>query len=259
MVSTSRRQLLWLCLLLLSPLTQAGLPDTVEMVRPAVVGIGTVRPARQPGAKGPPSRFVGTGFAVSDGLTVVTNAHVIPTKLDTDSKETLAVFSGRGDDAHVHPAILLASDPEHDLAVLRIRPPVLPVLRLGASTAVREGQSIAFTGFPIGVVLGLYPVTHRGIVSAITPAVIPAQNAKRLSAAQLRRMRRPFDVFQLDATAYPGNSGSPVYDADTGTVIGVLNSVFVKQSKESVLESPSGISYAIPVEHLKALLATVDR
>jgi S1-C subfamily serine protease len=70
----------------------------------------------------------------------------------------------------------------------------------------------------------------------------------------MRRLRNLFDAFQLDATAYPGNSGSPVYDPRTGRVVGVINSVVVKESKESVLEKPSGISYAIPAEYVKQLL-----
>jgi S1-C subfamily serine protease len=57
-------------------------------------------------------------------------------------------------------------------------------------------------------------------------------------------------IYQLDITAYPGNSGSPLYAADSGEVIGVLNKVFVKEAKETVLEKPSGISYAIPVKYL---------
>ena len=60
---------------------------------------------------------------------------------------------------------------------------------------------------------------------------------------------------QLDATAYPGNSGSPVYDPATGTVIAVIHKVFVKQTKEKVLQEPSGITYAIPVEYVKRSLA----
>ncbi|MCW8949129.1 MAG: S1C family serine protease, partial [Sedimenticola sp.] len=60
--------------------------------------------------------------------------------------------------------------------------------------------------------------------------------------------------YQLDGTAYPGNSGSPVYDSQSGRVVGVLNSVFVKESKETLLERPSGISYAIPVRYVHALL-----
>ncbi|MGJ8680887.1 hypothetical protein [Paraglaciecola sp.] len=55
---------------------------------------------------------------------------------------------------------------------------------------------------------------------------------------------------ELDITAYPGNSGSSLHDAHNGKVVGILNKVFVKESKESVLEKPSGISYAIPVKYL---------
>ena len=63
-----------------------------------------------------------------------------------------------------------------------------------------------------------------------------------------------FPIFQLDATAYPGNSGSPVYDAATGEVVGVINMVFVKGTKESVLTQPSGITYAIPAKYLQDLV-----
>ena len=74
------------------------------------------------------------------------------------------------------------------------------------------------------------------------------------NAKLLRRLQSPYNVFQLDATAYPGNSGSPLYDPDTGEVIGVINKVFVQESKENVLSKPSGISYAIPVNHIQNLL-----
>ena len=46
-----------------------------------------------------------------------------------------------------------------------------------------------------------------------------------------------------------------MFDPQTGEVIGVINMVFVKSTKESVLSDPSGISYAIPVEYLHKLLA----
>jgi serine protease Do len=105
------------------------------------------------------------------------------------------------------------------------------------------------------MVLGLYPATHRGIVSAITPIVMPSMSSRTLTADQIKRIRSPFDVYQLDAVAYPGNSGSPVYDTRTGHVIGVINSVLVKTTKEAVLKEPSGISYAIPVRYVRALLA----
>jgi S1-C subfamily serine protease len=70
----------------------------------------------------------------------------------------------------------------------------------------------------------------------------------------LKKLETPYDVFQLDATAYPGNSGSPLYHVDTGKVIGIINKVFVQGTKENAVSNPSGISYAIPAEHIKRLL-----
>ena len=153
-------------------------------------------------------------------------------------------------------ATLVGRDPTTDLAVLRLEGgPPLPALRLGSGARVLEGQEIAFTGFPIGNVLGMTPVTHRGIVSAITPIGIPQANARNLNPALIRRLANDvFRVYQLDATAYPGNSGSPLYDPASGEVLGVMNMVFVKSTKENVLSDPSGISYAIPVEYLQRLL-----
>ena len=59
---------------------------------------------------------------------------------------------------------------------------------------------------------------------------------------------------QLDATAYPGNSGGPVLDAVTGEVVAVVNMVLTKGGREAALSSPTGISYAIPVRWVRALL-----
>ena len=92
----------------------------------------------------------------------------------------------------------------------------------------------------------------------MTPVAIPASNARQLNLATLKRLKKPYFVYQLDATAYPGNSGSPVYNPDTGEVVGIINKVFVKQSKEAVLSNPSGITYAIPSEYLKTLLMTLN-
>lgn len=238
------------------PLWATSLPDIIDGIRPSVVGVGTAYPPRQPVRDRSPNRLIGTGFVVGDGRTIVTNKHVIPDQLDRDNQQTLAIFAGRGAQAMVHPATVLAEDPIHDLALLRITSGPLPTVRLGDSDRVREGSAIAFTGYPIGAVLGLYPATHTGIVSSITPVAHSAESGGQLSAAQIRRMRNPYDVFQLDATAYPGNSGSPVYEIANGQVIGVVNSVFVKESREAVLERPSGITYAIPVVHVRELLRT---
>lgn len=232
----------------------ASFPDVVDRVRPSIVAVGAAYPRRQPIGDRPPYRIRGTGFAVLDGLHIVTNDHVLPDKLDTDRRETIAVFVGRGRQAQVRPARLLARDEEHDLAVLGITGEALAALPFGDDRAVREGESIAITGFPIGAVLGFFPATHRGYVAALTPMARAADRGRQLSALQRARLRDPFEVYQLDVVAYPGNSGSPVYRVDDGALIGVVNSVFVKESRESALTSPSGITYAIPLRHVQALL-----
>lgn len=229
--------------------TETSLPDIIEEIRPSIVGIGTYDALRRP-----PALLTGTGFIVGDGNLAATNRHVLPEELAQQSKEALVVFVGRGREVQYRPARMVADDEQHDLALLRFDGEPLRALPLATSLTVREGTDIAFTGFPIGAVLGLYPVTHRGIVSAITPIVIPAGDSRQLTAAKIATLRDPFDVLQLDATAYPGNSGSPVYLQDSGRVVGVINQVFVKGRKEDILRDPSAITYAIPVVHLATLL-----
>lgn len=246
-----------LLLLLILPQARAELADVIDTMRPSIVGIGTIYPVRQSSNQSRPPQLLGTGFVVGDGNLVATNYHVLPEQLDTANHQIIAVFIGRGATARTRPAEIIAEDREHDLALLRIQGEPLTAVTFGEADQVREGEKVAFTGFPIGAVLGLYPVSHRGIISSITPAARPADQGSQLTATQLRRLRYPFNVFQLDAIAYPGNSGSPVYRESNGEVIGVLNSVFVKESRESALERPSGISYAIPINWLKTLLDEV--
>jgi len=229
---------------------RADLPQTLVKVKPSIVGVGSIQPTRNPARM-----FYGTGFVVGDGLTIITNVHVLPPVLDTAQLEQLVVLSGDARNPVVREAKTIALDREHDVAVLRISGEPLSALTLGDSNAVREGSTVAFTGFPLGMLLGLYPATHRGVVAAITPYVVPTANSRQLEVKTIKRLGRPFNVFQLDAIAYPGNSGSPMYDPETGVVYGVLNSVFVKESKENLLKQPSGISYVIPSNHIRELLA----
>lgn len=228
------------------------LADTIKQVKPAIVGIGTFQPTGRP-----QSQLRGTGFAAFDGLHIVTNLHVLPLELDGTVLETLVVFVGQGNRPERRQAEVVARDPVHDLAILKITGKALPALSLAPDPLVAEGELVAFTGFPIGAVLGLYPVTHRGIISSLTPIATPSPSAGQLDIASVRRLRDPYLVYQLDATAYPGNSGSPLYDTQTRGVIGILNMVFVKSTKEAVLSDPSGISYAIPVRHLRKLASSL--
>ena len=223
--------------------------DIVAKVKPSIVGVGSFLPTRAP-----QSQLFGTGFVVGDGYHVITNAHVAQKELDVAAKEKLAVFVGSGKQGEVREARVLVLDEAHDLALLRISGTRQPALTIGDSTRVREGESYAFTGYPIGFVLGLYPATHRGIVSSITPIATPVGDSRQLTPEMIKRLKDTYTVFQLDATAYPGNSGSPLYDVETGDVIGVVNSVFVKTTKEAVIENPSGITYAIPARYVNRLL-----
>lgn len=231
---------------------QADLTQTIERIKPGVVAVGTVQPLRAP-----PSLFLGSGFVIGNGRYVATNAHVLPALLNSEKQESLAVFAGRGKQSEIRTAKKVAVDPEHDLAILEISGAPLTPLAFGDPAGVREGANLAFTGFPIGVVLGLYASTHRATLASITPIVIPRASSTTLDAKAINRMRNPYDVYQLDAVAYPGNSGSPLYDPETGLVVGIINMVLVKGTKESALTAPSGIAYAIPINYLRELLSSI--
>ena len=231
-----------------------GLPAAIDRIRPAIVAVGTLEPTRNPAYQ-----FRGTGFVVGDGTLVATNNHVVPQAVDVANREVLSIAIPQpGNDAIVREAVVVARDPDHDLVVLRIVGATLPAVRLGDASRVKEGQSFAFTGFPIGGAIGLFPTTHRATVSAITPIALAQASTRSLDAALIRRLRADrFNIFQLDATAYPGNSGSPMFSIETGEVIAIINMVFVKGGKETALTAPSGISYAIPALHLVRLLDTL--
>jgi len=101
-------------------------------------------------------------------------------------------------------------------------------------------------------VLGIDPVHDLAILTTN----IPLPDGLELGSNTLIDEGRdvfPFLIYQLDATAFPGNSGSPVFDRESGALVAVLNKVFVSAGKESALTNPSGISYAIPIRHLRKL------
>ncbi|MCU0949485.1 MAG: serine protease [Burkholderiaceae bacterium] len=236
-------------------LAQAA-PDpaaTVERIKPSIVAVGTFQQTRQP-----QFRFFGTGFAVADGRLIATNAHVVPRQLDSgaDPERLAIVIPSRDPNQRlVRRATVAGTSAEHDLALLIVDGPPLPPAQLGHADAVREGQPFLFTGFPVGSVLGLIPVTHQALLGAVTPITLPAGNAAQLDARVIRQQQAgSFDIFQLDAVAYPGSSGSPLYDPATGAVVGVINMTVARNTKESALPQPTGIAFAIPVRHLQALI-----
>ena len=226
------------------------LPLIIEQVKPSIVGVGSFQKVRSPSIT-----FIGTGFVVGDGLSVITAAHVVQDLAGADPTEMLGILIGMGASAQFRAAKVISLDKEHDLAQLRIVGAPLPAMRVGDSDTIAEGKPLAFTGFPLGMVLGLHHVTHRGMVSSITPIAMPTAGTRKLDAKLLSQLHKPlYPVFQLDGTAYPGSSGSPLYDPDTGLVYGVINMVYVQGLKETALNNPSGITYAIPSNDIRELL-----
>lgn len=223
------------------------LPQTINSVKPSIVAIAIEDPIG-------PTRYklLGTGFAINDGSTIVTNAHMF--QANVTGQQRFVVLSGQGNTSKNH-MILKHKVFEHfDLALLTIDGK-LPALKLASDEPAAEGTDLAFTGYPITDVLGLYPATHRATLSAVTPIVIPQISSQSISAEMVRLLRDPIVIYQLDATAYPGNSGSPLFDVTSGHVVGIINMVYVKRTKEAVLADPSGISYAIPVHYLHFAIA----
>lgn len=251
--SVSKYRTIWYGLvfsgLTLAGLARADVADTLVGLKSGVVGVGSFHPTRSPRAN-----LRGTGFVVGDGKYVVSCSHIFTGILDSERNETWAVLTGRDRQMSVRPARIVLRDKDHDLILLRIDGEPLPALKLAQSDTVREGWQLYFTGYPIGSILGLNPSTHRAGLAAIIPIFTPMAAASQLNVRTLKQANELFEVYELDAIAYPGNSGSPVWHPDTGEVLGVVNSVYVKGAKEAALSAPSGLSYAIPVKYVRQLL-----
>ncbi|MCB1995828.1 MAG: trypsin-like peptidase domain-containing protein [Burkholderiaceae bacterium] len=229
---------------------RADVPGVIVAARPSVLPIG-----RFDALASPRFGFRGTAFVVGDGRHLVSNHHVVG-----DAGDALAQWvvqrplpDGGQEWRRVE---VVSRDREHDLVLLRLQDgDPLPPLAVADDAVLREGLAVLLMGFPIGGILGFQPVTHRGMVSSIAPIALPAANARQLRDQALATLRRgSFDIAQLDATAYPGNSGGPVLDAATGQVVAVVNMVLVRGSREAALSAPSGISYAIPGRWVRALV-----
>ena len=227
-----------------------ALSDAAAKIKPSIVAIGSFQKTRSPSTV-----FNGTGFVVGDGRHVVTNAHVLPRQLNIERRETLIVLLPGTEEPENRPAQVLVVDRGHDLALLRIEGPPLPAVEIADSAGVREGQDLAFTGFPVGMALGLYPATHRATLAAVVPIARAGITSRQLNPRMVTRLRESvYVVFQLDATAYPGNSGSPLYDPVSAQVLGIVNSVFIQGTREQAITRPSGITYAIPSVHIRILM-----
>ena len=231
-----------------------ALPDLITDAKGSVCAVGTFN-----ALDSPRFGFRGSGFFIGDGSIVATCWHVLPDAAATSKPgvTSLAVQLTAPDGSlELREAELLNSHRQHDLALLRIKGRRGPPLALSNPTAVREGMDVALIGFPIGGVLGFRHVTHRGIVASVVASSLPTSTARQLNEGAVARLREgTFEMLQLDATAYPGNSGGPLLDVASGQVVGVVNMVLLKGNRESALSHPTGITYAVPARYLSDLLS----
>ena len=163
----------------------------------------------------------GSGFIVSEDGLVLTNKHVI---VETDANYT--VFDQEGGRSEVR---ILASDPIHDVAILKITPPKnFRIAPLGDSRALRLGQTV----IAIGNALGEFQSSvSTGVISGLSRFITAVSD---LSGGQ-ERLR---GLIQTDAAINPGNSGGPLIDL-RGQVIGI---------NAAVVYGAQNIGFAIPIE-----------
>ena len=221
--------------------TRLALPDVIERVMPSVVGITTERTIQQraPGFPGfpfgdhpffrdfgpfgfdqpqqPQSRTqqsVGSGVIVDAAGIVLTNNHVI------DGADAIRL---RLDDGRELTAEVAGTDPESDIAVLRIEDPPdnLTALRFGDSDRLRLGESVIAIGNPFG----LSGTVTMGIISAKGRAGVGILDYE--------------NFIQTDAAINPGNSGGALINLD-GELIGINTAIMTRSG------GYQGVGFAIP-------------
>lgn len=167
------------------------------------------------------SEGTGSGFVWDDAGHIITNYHVIE-----GAEQIEVIFS----DETQLPATVVGTDPENDLAVLRVDPAAVQLLpvELGESADLRVGQRAIAIGNPFG----LDRTLTTGVISALGRPLETDQN------------NFIFNVVQTDAAINPGNSGGPLLNS-RGQVIGV---------NTAIREGAEGIGFAVPVDTLKRVV-----
>ncbi|MFZ4286953.1 trypsin-like peptidase domain-containing protein [Variovorax sp. HJSM1_2] len=200
---------------------------------PAVVSINTSKmAARDPRSNDPWFRFffgdqgsqtqagLGSGVIVSPNGYILTNNHVVE---GADAIEVILT-----DSRHVT-AKVIGTDPDTDLAVLKIDLDKLPVIVLGNSDALLVGDQVLAIGNPFGV----GQTVTSGIVSAL------GRNQLGINTFE--------NFIQTDAAINPGNSGGALVDVN-GNLMGINTAIYSRSG------GSMGIGFAIPVATAKLVL-----
>ncbi len=166
---------------------------------------------------------LGSGVILTSEGHILTNNHVI------DGADEILVMLADGRRAE---AKVVGTDPETDLAVLRIGLDKLPAITLGASDQLRVGDVVLAIGNPYGV------------GQTVTQGIVSATGRTQLGINTFE------DFIQTDAAINPGNSGGALINA-AGELIGVNTAIFSRTG------GSQGIGFAIPVSLAKGVLQQI--
>jgi Do/DeqQ family serine protease len=214
-----------------------SLSGAARMASPAVVSISTSKaPARNPHAEDPWFRFffgdqisrqpqtgLGSGVIVSPEGYLLTNHHVIAEAEEIE----VQLSDGRRSLAQV-----IGTDPETDLAVLKIDLRELPVILLGNSDQLQVGDVVLAIGNPFGV----GQTVTSGIVSALGRSQLGINTFE--------------NFIQTDAAINPGNSGGALVDVN-GHLMGINTAIYSRSG------GSMGIGFAIPTSTTRYVLESI--
>ncbi len=194
--------------------------DIARRVSPAVVSID-VRTADIAGS--------GSGVVIDKAGYILTNNHVV--NFGGEKPTIRVIFS----DKSSAPAQVVGTDPQNDLAVVKVDKTSLTVATLGTSSSLAVGDPVVAIGDP----LGLRGTVTSGIVSALKrPLHLSGENGNPDAV---------IDAIQTDAPINPGNSGGALVDG-AGAVVGI-NTAILSLGQSSGGQSGSiGVGFAIPID-----------
>ena len=195
-----------------------------KQVSPGVVTITTIVSS----GFGTAGQATGSGIVLDTRGDILTNAHVI-----SGARQIQVTFS----DGRTASATLVGSNPEADLAVIRVsvEASTLHPVTLGNSDSVQVGDTVYAIGSPFGLSGSL----SEGIVSNLNQSG-SASNGRNLTG-----------LIQTDAAINPGNSGGALVNAE-GQVIGITNAI------ESPVDANVGVGFAIPINQVKQVLSSLE-
>ena len=215
-----------------SPLSQstvapplAPLAQMVERVLPSVVNVRVTQVALNPFGSPQEANAEGSGVIIAGDGVILTNNHVVAgaVKVQVLFNDGRAALEGT----------VVGTDPQHDLAVVRVKATDLAPMAIGRSGSLHLGDAVTAIGFPLD--LGGPSVTS-GIVSGLNRTVdVQAQNGTEHLTG----------LIQTDAAINPGNSGGPLVDA-LGQVVGI-NTAGVSAGAAENIGFAIAIDEAVPV------------